>query len=89
MATYRVMSWRDIPAQVKARDPDGVEVSQPLPPFFQQEIDRVAMRDGLIDSDEYLEGWRWSEPVEREGEAREVASAVAAELAEAWRATNS
>ncbi len=85
MATYRVMSWRGIPAQVKATDASGTTASRQLPPFFQQEIDRVAMREGLMDTDEYLDGWTWSDERSREGTADEVAEALAAELAEEWQ----
>ena len=85
MATYRVMSWRDIPSQVKATDDSGATVSKMMPGSFQQEIDRVAMAEGLIDSDEYLEAWAWSAEVERNGSAEAVAAAVVEELAEAWR----
>ena len=85
MATYRVMSWRDIPTQVKATDDSGATVSKTMPVFFQQEIDRIAMAEGLIDSDEYLEAWDWSDEAERDGSAREVAEAVVTELEEAWR----
>ncbi len=84
MATYRVMTWRGIPAQVKASDESGVDASNQMPPFFQQEIDRVAMSEGLLDSDEYLEDWKWSEELEREGSAQEVADAVVIELVEEW-----
>ena len=85
MATYRVMSWRDIPTQVKATDVSGATVSKTMPVFFQQEIDRIAMAEGLIDSDEYLEAWDWSDEAERDGSASEVAEAVVTELEEAWR----
>ena len=85
MATYRVMSWRDIPSQVKATDDSGATVSRTMPGSFQQEIDRVAMAEGLIDSDEYLEAWAWSGEVERNGSAEAVAAAVVEELAEGWR----
>ena len=88
MATYRVMTWKGIPAQVKATDDTGAEVSTQLPTFFQQEIDRVAMREGIIESDEYLDSWGWSDPLEREGDAATVAEAVAAEVAAAWRDAN-
>lgn len=88
MATYQVMSWRGIPSQVKATDSDGDTARRPLPAFFQQEIDRVAMAEGLIDSDEYLELWTWSATAEREGTAEDVAEAVALEVAEAWRRSN-
>ena len=85
MATYRVMTWRDIPAQVQATDDSGETVSRPMPPFFQQEIDRVAMREGIIESDEYLEAWSWSAPAERDGDARDVAEALVNELEQDWR----
>lgn len=84
MATYRVMRWRGIPAQVQATDGSGLVANVPLPPYFQQEIDRIAMREGIIESDEYLEAWVWSEPTERDGSAQELAAAVQAELVEAW-----
>ena len=89
MASYRVMSWRGIPAQVTATDASGASVSRQLPAFFQQEIDRVAVAEGLIETDDYLEGWAWSDPDEREGTAKEVAEAVAAEAAETWKRDDS
>jgi hypothetical protein len=88
MASYRVMSWRDIPSQVRATDDTGATASQMLPPFFQQEIDRVAMAEELFGSDEYLEAWVWSDEGTREGTAQEVAEAVAGEIGEAWRREN-
>lgn len=88
MASYRVMSWHGIPSQVRAIDESGSAVSRQLPPFFQQEIDRVAMAEGLIDSDDYLEGWAWSDPLERDGSAQTVAEAIVIEVAEAWQDAN-
>lgn len=85
MASYRVMSWRGIPSQVKATDDSGVTVSRMMPAYFQQQIDRVAMAEGLADSDEYLEAWSWSDEQERDGQAEAVAEAVVAELEEDWR----
>jgi hypothetical protein len=84
MATIRILSWRGIPAQVKARSQGSRPVSLVLPDWFSQEIDRVAMRDGLIGSDDYLAGWAWSEEVERAGNAADVARLVANELAAEW-----
>ena len=55
MAKVRVLSWRGIPAQVKARDDAGKRVGLELPPWFSQEIDRVAMREGITGSDAYLD----------------------------------
>ena len=52
-----MISWRDIPAQVKAQH--GRErAAAELPPRFQEAIDAAAMRAGLIGTDTYLEEWR-------------------------------
>jgi len=88
MATYQVMSWRGIPSQVKVNDESGSTVRKQLPAFFRQEIDRVAMAEGIIESDAYLEAWAWSDEVAREGTADEVAAALVDELAEEWRREN-
>lgn len=86
MARYRILSWRGIPAQVKAWPDSGRPVSLLMPDWFGQEIDRLAMRAGLVDSEAYLEHWEWSADLERSGSADEVASTVVAELAASWRA---
>jgi hypothetical protein len=52
-----------------------------MPERFMARIDQVAMGTGMAGTDEYLAQWRWSEEEERPGTAREVAEAVAAELA--------
>jgi len=88
MATYQIMSWKGIPSQVKATDAEGATVRRQLPASFQQEIDRVAMAEGLIDSDAYLELWIWSAAAERDGPAEDVAEAVALEVAEDWQRAN-
>lgn len=88
MASYKVLSWHGIPSQVKATDEDGANASTLLPVPFQQEIDRVAMVEGLTGTDAYLEGWSWSEPAERDGPVEDVAKAVAAEVAERWLSEN-
>lgn len=84
MARVRVLSWKGIPAQVKSRDGSGRPANVPLPPWFGQEIDRVAMREGLIETDAYLSAWEWSVETERPGAASVVARAMAEELAAVW-----
>ena len=84
MAHYRVLRWRDIPTAVKARDDSGRRVSRPLPDWFGQEVDRVAMREGITDSDGYLEAFAWSEEFEQAGAATAVADAVVARLVADW-----
>lgn len=78
-ATYAVLAWRGIPAVVEAHDGRDT-LSRPLGERFQALIDAAAMRLGLDGQEAYLEGWERSAPAEREGSAREVAEAVAAEL---------
>jgi hypothetical protein len=85
MARYRTLSWRDIPATVHATDGSGASATRQLPPFFQQEIDRVAMAEGIVESDAYLDAWQWSAELDRDGTADEVAEAIATELAASWR----
>ena len=86
MARYRVLSWDGIPAQLKVFEDDRRPLSVPLPDWFGQEIDRVAMQKGLVGSDAYLELWQWSPDVERSGSAEEVAAAVVAEIEAEWAA---
>jgi len=79
MATYQIMYWHDIPVQVRSgtrRDRASVE----LPRRFQVAVDNAAMAAGLTGTDGYLDGFAWSESLEREGTPSEVAAAVAAEL---------
>ena len=80
MARYQVLRWEEIPTVVKAFGEDGESVSRQLDPWFQQEVDRVAMAQGLVGSDAYLERWAWDEPVERPGGVEETLDAVVAEL---------
>lgn len=91
MASYQILYWYDIPLQVRARG-EGGRASAPLPARFQEAVDAAAMATKLIGSDEYTNALRWGEMQEREGDARSVADAVAAEIAAAhptidWRAT--
>lgn len=79
MATYQVLYWRHIPAQVKAYEGDRPR-SQVLSERFQVEIDRIAMKENLVGTDEYLDQWQWSDDQERPGNAAEVLEEVAAEL---------
>ncbi|MBI1791536.1 MAG: virulence factor [Acidobacteria bacterium] len=88
MAQYQVLYWRHIPAQVKAFEAGKRPVSRPLPDRFQEEIDRVAMQEGLVGNDDYLNQWQWSPKQEREGSAEQVAGAVAKELEEQWGLTH-
>ena len=57
MAELTVIWWRDIPAQVTAKEGRS-RAARELAPRFQEAIDAAAMRAGLIGTDAYLEEWR-------------------------------
>jgi len=57
MAELLLISWRDIPAQVLARD-GRRSARRELAPRFAEAIDRAALRAGASGTDAYLSGWR-------------------------------
>ncbi|MGA2110997.1 MAG: virulence factor [Anaerolineales bacterium] len=77
----QIVSWRDIPAQVKIRS-GRQRLSRPLGERFQLAIDQAAMHAGKAGSDEYLAEWRTLEVGEREGEPEAVLLALLAEWEE-------
>jgi hypothetical protein len=76
MATLTVISWRDIPAQVTAKE--GRRTAKAILPMrFQAAIDKAATKAGKKDMDEYLAEWRRaSRPCSEDLDA-EVAAEVA------------
>jgi len=70
-----VIWWRDIPAQVSAKQ--GRTIARaPLSDRFQEAIDMAATRVGLIGTDEYLQQWhRESRPCAEDLEAEARAEA--------------
>jgi hypothetical protein len=85
MADYQITRWREIPSMVTARDANGTaKVS--LPDRFQEAIDEVAMLAGAAATEAYLAGWVQDEWRTRDGNAADVADAVAAELDAEWDA---
>ena len=75
MATYQILYWRDIPAQVRVYRGKR-PIARAMPDRFQAEIDRIAMEEGLAETDDYLDGWHWTEKRERPGEVEEVLAAL-------------
>lgn len=63
MATYQILYWQDIPAQLKIQG-TGRPESFILPDPFQHKIDRLAMQQGLGGTDAYLEQWKWSAKID-------------------------
>lgn len=79
MSEVQVVFWRDIPAQVKARQ--GRErAAGGLTPRFQEAVDAAAMRAGLTETDDYLGEWRASDWEEQPGTPEEAVEQRAAEI---------
>jgi Virulence factor len=76
----QVLYWQDIPSLVRVTADDGTQLSRQLSEWFQQEIDRVAMEQGLIGSDAYLEQWEWRDLESRDGGPSDVLDAVESKL---------
>jgi hypothetical protein len=79
MPRVQVLSWQEVPSVVRVGD-----VKRQLPDWFQQEIDRRAMEQGLLGSDAYLEQWEWRDLGERDGEPAHLVDEVEAELVARW-----
>lgn len=85
MAVYQVLYWQDIPAQIRVYEGKRAKAFE-MPAWFQQEIDRVAMENGMVGTDAYLNAWQWSQKMTRDGDVAAVASAVLKELEQTYRA---
>ncbi|WP_025898815.1 virulence factor [Sneathiella glossodoripedis] len=55
--TVTLIKWRDIPSQLVRKAGRRSEKLM-LSERFQEAIDRTAMREGVHDTDGYLQGWR-------------------------------
>jgi Virulence factor len=85
VARYQVLRWQEVPSLVRAFADDGTPVTRQLDSWFQQEIDRRAMAQGLVGSDAYLEQWAWDEPGERAGDVEATLDTVESELEAEFR----
>ena len=83
MVQLTILYWRDIPAQVSAKQGRN-QVKQPLDERFAEAIDRAAMRGGQRDSDAYLEAWRRKTVPYNGDDLKTAVTACAAELEAAY-----
>jgi len=72
----RILYWKEIPVQIQTQDKSD-KASTLLDPCFQEAVDAIAMLEGSYGTDDYLDGWQWSEEVEVEGDAEETAKKTA------------
>ena len=63
MAKIIITYWRDIPSQVTAKAGRKAEKKM-LSDRFQEAIDMAAMRSGAAETDDYLNEWRRSDPID-------------------------
>ena len=82
-SNYQIISWRDIPAQVKVKS-GRQRMGKPLSQRFIVAIDEAAMRAGKTESDDYMSEWRSGDWQEREGDLEEIATAIVSELEAAY-----
>ena len=62
MAQLVITYWRDIPAQVTAKQ-GRTAAKRELPLRFTEAIDMAAMRSGAAETDAYLAEWRKADPI--------------------------
>ncbi|MFP6729492.1 MAG: virulence factor [Alphaproteobacteria bacterium] len=79
MAKLTIVYWRDIPAQVIAKE-KRTTAKRVLPERFEKAIDRAAMRSGARDTDAYLAEWRRGDPAPCGEDLEAEADAAAARL---------
>ena len=79
MAVYQILYWKDIPVQVRVFKGKKT-ISREMPARFQADVDRIAMEEGLYESDSYLDQWQWTEKRERPGDAEDVLNTLLCEL---------
>ncbi len=57
MTKIFVLFWQDIPTVIEARDSTGIEKVE-LTKRFAELVDLIAMKKGLIGTDDYLQNWK-------------------------------
>ncbi len=81
MALYQILTWQEIPSQVKSWvDFDNIKIE--LTQKFAVKIDHAAQQRGLSQADDYLSQCGWSDEEEREGTAQEMAVIIKKDLEE-------
>ena len=83
MASLTVVYWRDIPAQVIAKQ-GRKSAKKMLSDRFQEAIDRAAMRSGAAGTDDYLEDWRRGDPTVGDGDLDQAARDLSQQIEQQW-----
>ena len=57
MTKLSILYWQEIPTVVEGKDKEGVHKVE-LSKRFSELVDMVAVRKGLVGTDEYLDNWK-------------------------------
>ena len=57
MTKVFILSWQDIHTVIEARDSNGIEKVE-LSKRFSELIDLIAMKKGIVGTDDYLRDWK-------------------------------
>ena len=57
MTKISILLWQDIPTVIEARDSNGIEKVE-LSKRFSELVDLVAMKKGIVGTDDYLRDWK-------------------------------
>ena len=79
MAKLQIIYWRDIPAQIIV-SAGRKKARRQLDVRFEKAIDRAAIRAKLHGTDDYLEQWRRSAPVDCGDDLETVAEQAAGRI---------
>lgn len=71
MTKIFVLFWQDIPTVIEARDSSGIEKVE-LSKRFNELVDLIAMKKGLIGTDDYLQNWKKKKFPSTEKTAKQV-----------------
>ncbi|MCO4055044.1 MAG: hypothetical protein HEQ16_13560 [Bosea sp.] len=83
MASLTILYWRDIPAQILARE-GRQSARRELSLRFTEAIDMAAMRSGTMESEAYLAEWRRGVPEPCEDNLEEAADRLMSEIEAAY-----
>ncbi len=83
MGQLTILYWRDIPAQVIAKQ-GRTSAKRELSLRFTEAIDMAAMKSGAASTDDYLADWRRGDPIQCGDDLEGEVAAKAEELEKAY-----
>ena len=71
MTKISVLFWQNIPTLVEAKDINGVEKIE-LSKRFSELVDLIAMKKGIVESEDYLNFWKKKKMADSKKSAKEI-----------------